>query len=129
MSTSSIDQILEKLIKDVEASVHALYRGDVRQNTQRIKSDSLRNNTRQALLAIMAEAGPSTGAAPTPTQPATALSPEEAVAATRCVTAWLPMGGSNSAAPGSRCIPAARELAPTWAERERARLALKRTAG
>jgi hypothetical protein len=34
----SVDEVLEKLIRDVAASEHALYRRDVRQNTQRMKS-------------------------------------------------------------------------------------------
>ena len=124
----SIDEVLDKLIHDVESSVHAMYRGDVRQNTQRVKTDSIRNAARQALLPLMA---PADGNAPTP-PPASAgaaLSPDEVVAATRCVLAWLPMGAPNAANPQSRCVPAAREMTPTWGEREKARLALKRAAG
>jgi hypothetical protein len=34
----SVDEVLEKLIPDVAASEHALYRRDVRQTTQRVKS-------------------------------------------------------------------------------------------
>jgi len=124
----SIDEVLDKLIHDVESSVHAMYRGDVRQNTQRVKTDSIRNAARQALLPLMA---PADGNAPPP-PPASAgaaLSPDEVVAATRCVLAWLPMGAPNAANPQSRCVPAAREMTPTWGEREKARLALKRAAG
>jgi len=124
----SIDEVLDKLIHDVESSVHAMYRGDVRQNTQRVKTDSIRNAARQALLSLMA---PADGNAPPP-PPASAgaaLSPDEVVAATRCVLAWLPMGAPNAANPQSRCVPAAREMTPTWGEREKARLALKRAAG
>src|SRR4051812_14725442 len=128
MSSTSIDQILDKLIQDVEASVHSLYRGDVRQNTQRARSGSLRNNAKQELLSVIAEAGQTTGPAPTPSKAIATLTAEEVVAATRCVMAWLPMGASNAAAPGSKCIAAAREVAPSWGERERARLALKRAA-
>ena len=128
MSATSIDQILDKLIQEVETSVHALYRGDVRQNTQRVKAGSLRNTTRDAILALMAESGLTTGPAPTPSKAIATLTAEEVVAAMRCINAWLPMGGAASAPTGSRCVPAARELAPTWGERERARLALKRSA-
>ena len=127
MPATAIDQILDKLVKDVEASVHSFYRGDVRRNTQRIRNDSVRNHARQQLLALV----PGGGAAPESAAPSAgaALTREEIEAATRCVTAWLASGGASSASPGSRCIPAARELAPTWAERERALLALKRAAG
>jgi hypothetical protein len=128
MPTTSIDQILDKLIQDVESSVHSLYRGDVRQNTQRIRAGSLRNNAKQELLAAIAATAQTTGPAPTPSKAITTLTAEEVVAATRCVMAWLPIGPSNSAAAGSKCIAAAREVAPTWSERERARLALKRAA-
>lgn len=120
----SVDEVLEKLIRDVEASVHALYRGDVRQNTQRVKSDTLRNSARQSLQPFLSEGGSSA-----PASELSALTQEEVIAATRCVIAWQAMGGSNSASPQSKCIPAAREMAPTWAEREKARLALKRVAG
>jgi len=125
----SIDEVLDKLIRDVESSVHALYRGQVRQNTQRVKTDSLRNAARQALLPFLAPdgAGPDVSQAPAPT--GAALTPDEIVAATRCVMAWLPMGAPNAANPQSRCVPAAREMTPTWGEREKARLALKRAAG
>jgi hypothetical protein len=124
----SIDEVLDKLIRDVEASVHALYRGDVRQNTQRVKTDSFRNVARQSLQTLVVETGDG-GPAPTPSTAIATLTQEEVIAATRCVMAWQPMGGSNSASPQSRCVPAAREMAPTWAEREKARLALKRSAG
>ena len=127
MSATAIDQILDQLVKDVETSVHSFYRGDVRRNTQRIRNDTHRNHARQQLLALVTGSGAT--APPSPATPSTALTREEIEAATRCVTAWLASGGASSASPGSRCIPAARELAPTWAERERARLALKRSAG
>jgi len=54
----SIDEVLDKLIRDVEASVHALYRGDVRQHTQRVKTDSFRNVARQSLEILLAESDP-----------------------------------------------------------------------
>jgi hypothetical protein len=43
--------------------------------------------------------------------------------------AWLPMGAPADASAQSRCIPAAKELAPSWGEREKARTALKRASG
>ena len=61
-----------------------------------------------------------------PPVPMEALSPDEVAAITRCISGWLPMGDPNQAVPESRCIPAAREIAPTWGERERARLDIRR---
>jgi hypothetical protein len=123
----SIDEVLDKLIRDVEGSVHAFYRGDVRQNTQRVRTDSFRNAARQSLQELMAGGG----TVPRSSTPAafSTLTRDEVIAATRCVMAWLPMGGPSAATPETKCIPAAREMAPTWAERERARLALKGSVG
>ena len=124
----SVEQILDKLIRDVEASVHSFYRGDVRQNTQRIKTDTFRNAARQALVPILSGGGaaPNEGASASSGTP---LAPDEIVAAQRCVMAWLPMGAPTDASPESRCVAAAREVQPSWGEREKARLALKRAAG
>jgi hypothetical protein len=124
----SIDEVLDKLVRDVEASVHAFYRGDVRQNTQRVRTDTFRNTARQSLEMLIAESG-GTGVRPTPSSASAMLTNDEVIAATRCVMAWLPVGGSGSANPQAKCIAAAREMSPTWAEREKARLALKRSAG
>ncbi|MGH7620168.1 MAG: hypothetical protein ACREPM_23375 [Gemmatimonadaceae bacterium] len=87
----SLDEVLDKLVRDVEASVHALYRGDVRQNTQRVKTDSFRNAARQALVPLLSE-NTLSGPAPTPSKTIATLSDEEVVAAMRCVMAWQPMG-------------------------------------
>lgn len=38
MAGSEVDRVLEKFARDVEASVHALYRGEVRQQTARTRS-------------------------------------------------------------------------------------------
>ena len=65
---------------------------------------------------------PHTGAAP-------GLTAAEATAIMRCVMGWLPMGAPNAAAPESRCVAAARELFPTWGDREMARQAVKRVHG
>ena len=123
----SVDQILDKLIRDVEASVHSFYRGDVRQNTQRVKTDTFRNAARQSLVALLGgSAQPTVESAPT--APGDPLTPDEIVAAQRCVMAWLPMGAPATASAQSRCVSAARELLPSWGEREKARLALRRIA-
>ena len=125
----SIDEVLDKLIRDVEASVHAFYRGDVRQNTQRVRTESFRNAARDSLQSLIAEGGDGAPSAPRRSGASETLTRDEVIAATRCVMAWLPMGGTTFAVPEAKCIPAAREMMPTWGEREKARLALKRVAG
>jgi len=128
MDASQLDQVLDKLARDVEASIHAFYRGDVRQNTQRVRTDTFVREARQALLPLV-------GGTPTATMAATAtpssspLAADEVAAAIRCIMAWMPMGAPNTASPESRCVPAAREMLPTWGEREKARLAVKRMNG
>ncbi|MDB4876770.1 MAG: hypothetical protein JWM41_3216 [Gemmatimonadetes bacterium] len=124
----AVEQILDKLMREVESSVHAFYRGDVRQNTQRIKTDTFRTAARQALTPLLGEGGAAAGV-PEAASSGAPLAPDEIVAAQRCVMAWLPMGVPSDASPQARCIAAAREMAPSWGEREKARLALKRAAG
>jgi hypothetical protein len=130
MSAKSEDQlnsVIDKLVKDVELAVHAMYRGDVRQNTAKARTDGFRRAAYEALRPHLAN-----GAAPaTAGVSATgdALSDEDATAIARCIMAWLPMGAPSAAPQDSRCIAAARELFPTWGERERARQALKRVHG
>lgn len=121
------EAILEKLAHDVEASVHAFYRGDVRQHTARVKSTSFVSTAREALAPLLGAASGST-----PSQPAgnlSSLAADEIAALTRCVMGWLPMGSPSTASPQLRCVPGAREMLPTWGEREKARLSLKRAAG
>ena len=128
----TVDEILDKLARDVEASIHAFYRGDVRQHTQRVKTDTFIREARQSLAPLLDGSGAagSSGAPGAGTQVAgPAMAADEVAAATRCVMAWLPMGPPTSASPQSRCVSAAKEMAPTWGEREKARLALKRSAG
>lgn len=125
-SEAQLNSIIEKLVKDVELSVHAMYRGDVRQNTARARTDSHRRAAYEALRPLVAD-GASPGSPPA--AGGTALTADEATAIMRCVMGWLPMGAPNAAAPESRCVAAARELFPTWGERERARQAVKRVHG
>ncbi len=128
-ATQQIEQILDKLIREIEGSVHAFYRGDVRQHTQRIKTDTFRLTAVQSLLALTGDADavrPSTPSTGVPAAGAT-LSADESATALRCVMAWQPMGPPNAAAPDSRCVPAAREMLPSWGEREKARTALTRS--
>ena len=125
-SEAQLNSIIEKLVKDVELAVHAMYRGDVRQNTAKVRTDSHRRAAYDALRPLVsAETAPPAGGA----DPRGSLSSDEATSIMRCIAGWLPMGAPNAAAPDSRCVAAARELFPTWGERERARLALKRVYG
>jgi hypothetical protein len=130
MDQAALDQVLDKLARDVEASIHAFYRGDVRQHTQRVKTDTFVREARQALLGLLSAGG---GAAVATEAAGSAgggtLTPDEATAAMRCVMAWQPMGPPTNASPQSRCVPGAKEILPTWGEREKARQALKRAAG
>jgi hypothetical protein len=130
-ATQQIEQILDKLIREIEGSVHAFYRGDVRQHTQRIKTDTFRIAAIQSLVALTGDAD----GAPRPATPSTGvpaagatLSADESATALRCVMAWLPMGPPNAASAESRCVPGAREMLPSWGEREKARVALTRSA-
>jgi len=130
-----LDEVLDQLVKNVEGSVHAFYRGDHKQNTGQVKSDQFRKVARESLLSLL-------GGSMTP-RPGTTLGAlgggssgnaalleaDEIAAITRCIMGWLPMGAPNAASTQSRCVPAAKELAPSWGEREKARTALKRAAG
>ncbi|GAC1699626.1 MAG: hypothetical protein NVS9B3_16530 [Gemmatimonadaceae bacterium] len=122
-----IERIIEKLVRDVETSVHALYRGDVRQQTQRGRSDVHRKSAQDAIGQLLKATpnGAGTGSAAGSTT-APSLSAEETAALTKCVMAWMPMGPPNAAAPESRCVPAGKELLPSWGEREQARLAARK---
>ncbi|MDA1082183.1 MAG: hypothetical protein O2973_10995 [Gemmatimonadetes bacterium] len=150
MSATEVDRILEKVAKDVEAAVHALYRGEVRQATARSRTGAVLREVRAAMAAALSAAGSATGsatpspdaaraAAPTgmPSARASAAAPiaagsaagwtrEEGDAVMKCITGWLPMGAPTTADPASKCVSAMRELAPTWGQREAARGAVRR---
>ena len=142
--TSDIDQILERLAKDVEAAVHSLYRGEMRQNTAKARTGHLVQDARAKVANAIGAAAVAVGAgaAKHPTPVATSSRPsvsapmlagaahgwskEDSDAVLRCINAWLPMGGPNSTAPDTLCIAPGKMLIPTWGERERAREAVKR---
>lgn len=134
--SDAIDDVLDRLARNVEAAVHAMYRGDVRQQTAKVRTGQL---VREAADALRVQVGAATPAAgPTAANRPAALpvagaavgwSREEGEAVMKCVTAWLPMGSPASAPSESRCIASAREMVPTWGERERAREALKKITG
>lgn len=123
-----LNAVIEKLVKDVELAVHAMYRGDVRQNTARARTDGYRRAAYEALRPLVGGAAPAAAPAGRASG-AGALTPEESAAITRCILAWLPMGSPSAAAPDSRCVAASRELIPTWGERDRAHQAVKRLHG
>lgn len=131
-----LDEVIKNLVRDVAAGVHAMYRGDIRQQTAQVRMNAFVTQAREALLPLLAAQGgtllhpPSVGSFQPPA-PATSgpLSGEEAAAITRCIMAWGPMGNPSEAAPDSKCAPGAKELVPSWGDRERAREALRRLAG
>lgn len=145
-----IDEIVRGLVRDVAAGVHGLYRGDTRQQTTQLRLSTFGKEAGDKLrAAIRSQYGTpaSLGAVPTPVAgvplpatavplpsagaaaPRAALSEEEIGALTRCVMAWLPMGGApNAATPDMKCVSGAREMSPTWGDRETARMALRRIA-
>lgn len=138
MAASEIDRVVEKLAKDVEAAVHALYRGEVRQMTAKARTDAMQRDARAAIEKLMAGGAATAAAAGTapsprpsvaaPVAPGTAVgwTREEGEAVMRCINAWLPVGPPSGMSPDAKCIAAARELAPTWGQRERAREAVRR---
>jgi hypothetical protein len=132
-----LDEVIRNLVRDVAAGVHAMYRGDIRQQTAQVRMSGFVAQAREALLPLLAAAGAaSTGVGPTtvgtlrpPTLASGPLTADEAAAITRCVMAWGPMGNPSEATPDSRCVPGAKELAPSWGEREKAREAIRRVGG
>jgi hypothetical protein len=140
--SSDIDQILEKLAKDVEAAVHSLYRGEMRQNTAKARTGHLIQDARAKVANALGQAADAVGGGRRPTPVATSPRPsasapaiagaeygwskEDSDAVLRCINAWLPMGGPNSTAPDTLCIAPGKMLIPTWGERERAREAVKK---
>lgn len=136
--TDELDAVLDKLAKNVEAAVHAMYRGDTRSATVKVRTSGFVRDAAEALRARGAVAGvgrPSAAAMPVVATgvggPATAAGEQlwtrdEAEAVMKCVMAWLPMGTPTSATPDSRCVAAGREMVPSWGQRERARAALRK---
>ncbi len=142
--SNDIEQILQKLAKDVEAAVHSMYRGEMRQNTANARTSHLiRDAQAKVADAVGSAAAAVTGeplerptpvaTSPRPSSFAPALAggslgwtQQESDAVMKCITAWLPMGGPQSTAPDTLCIAPGKMLIPTWGERERAREAIKK---
>jgi hypothetical protein len=140
---SDIDRILEKLAKDVEAAVHSLYRGEMRQNTAKARTGHLVQDARTKVAEALGAAGAAVSGEPVRRRTPVAISPRPSVSAPalagaqfgwtkedsdavmKCVNAWLPIGGPQSTAPDTLCIAPGKMLIPTWGERERAREAVK----
>jgi hypothetical protein len=132
-----LDEVIKNLVRDVAAGVHAMYRGDIRQQTAQVRMSAFVAQAREALLPLLTSAG----APPAPLHPTSVgtfqppmlasgpLTAEEAAAITRCVMAWGPMGSPSEATPDSRCVPGAKEMAPSWGDREKAREAVRRLGG
>ena len=140
MTPSEFDRLLEKLVRDVESAVHALYRGEVRQSTAKARTEHLVRDARSALKTSALEADPTAKAsgaegrigprprisAPMRAGAALGWTGADSDAVLRCIMSWLPVGGPSSTTPESKCIPAGKMLVPTWSERERAREAVRR---
>jgi hypothetical protein len=137
MASPEIDQVLEKLAKDVENAVHQLYRGEVRQMTAKARTGNFVREAQAAIKSAVSSAGTAVGGSPMPSPRPSVAAPvmagaavgwskEEGEAVLKCITAWLPMGPPNSADPNSKCIAAMRDLTPTWGQRQMANEAVKR---
>jgi hypothetical protein len=133
-----LEEVIKNLVRDVAAGVHAMYRGDIRQQTAQVRMSGFVAQARDALLPLLAgSSGEMSAMQPTsvgslqPPAPRSSdsLTAEEAAAITRCIMAWGPMGNPSEAASDSRCAPGAKELVPSWGDREKAREALRRLAG
>jgi hypothetical protein len=130
--SADIDQILERLAKDVESAVHALYRGEMRQNTAKARTGHLVQDARAKVANALGAAADAVAGGVPPRRPtpiaagaAHGWTTEDSDAVMRCINAWLPMGGPNSTPPDTLCIAPGKMLIPTWGERERAREAVK----
>ena len=154
--SNDVDKILEKLAKDVELAVHALYRGEMRSETAKVRTGHLVQGAKVALSTAMGGAGgvpaprvsgastamPDSGIpqlaparifSPRPSVVAPVIAGEslgwtqdESDAVLRCISAWLPLGGPSSTAPDTKCIAAGKMLVPSWGERTQALDAVRR---
>jgi hypothetical protein len=131
-----LDEVIKNLVRDVAAGVHAMYRGDIRQQTAQVRMSGFVAQAREALLPLLAASVASPGGIHPPAvgtfQPPIRSGPvtaEEAAAITRCVMAWGPMGIPSEATADSRCVPGSKELVPSWGDREKAREAVRRLGG
>jgi hypothetical protein len=73
--SNDVDKILDKLAKDVELAVHALYRGEVRSETTKVRTGHLVQGAKDALASAMVGAAGAIGAAGAPTSRISGASP------------------------------------------------------
>jgi hypothetical protein len=128
---NKLEEVIKNLVRDVAAGVHAMYRGDIRAETAQVRMSAFVAQARDALLPLLA-GGSSYGAAAfsgAAAAHAAGLMAAEVSAITRCIMAWGPMGSPAEATAESRCVPGAKELVPSWGDREKAREAIRRLAG
>lgn len=142
LNLSSIDRILDQLVRDVETTIHASLGNEEKRAVARLRLEQLVHQARRAIevaaTARVAETTGPTRTAPRVSSPRPAVSApmvagaafgwtdEDSDAVLKCITSWLPVAGPLSTPADSKCIAAGKLLIPTWAERERAREALKR---
>ena len=119
-------EILDKLMKDTASSVHELYRGQLRGETARARTEVGRQAAVQAVAELLGHpiSRPSGSVAVNVTPGV--LSQKELDAVRKCVMAWVPMGPPNAAPAESRCVAGGREMIPVWGERETARNCLSK---
>lgn len=119
-------EILDKLMKDTASSVHELYRGQLRGETARARTEVGRQAAVQAVAELLGHpiSRPSGSVAVNVTPGI--LQQKELDVLRKCVMAWVPMGPPNTAPPESRCVAGGREMIPTWGEREAARNSLSK---
>jgi hypothetical protein len=117
-------EIIDKLMKDTANSVHELYRGQLRGETARARTEVGRQAAVTAIAELLGHpiSRPS-GSAEVKANPGI-LTQKELESVRRCIMAWVPMGPPNTAAPESRCVAGGREMIPIWGEREAARTSL-----
>ena len=123
-----LEEVIKNLVRDVAAGVHAMYRGDIRAETAQVRMSAFVRQARESLLPLLAR-GASFGPPALAGGVGTSMAAEEVAAVTRCIMAWGPMGNPAEATPDSRCVPGAKELVPSWGDREKAREAVRRLAG
>lgn len=131
-----LEEVIKNLVREVAAGVHAMYRGDIRQQTAQARLGGFVTQAREALLPLLGGDPSRTSGAHAlgvgslqPPVPGGALPAEDVAAITRCIMAWGPMGNPAEATPDSKCVPGAKELVPGWGDREKAREAIRRIAG
>jgi hypothetical protein len=129
--SNDVDKVLEKLAKEVELAVHALYRGEMRSETAKVRTAHLVQGAKEALASATGGASSpaiprASGALPVIAGASLGWNQEESDAVLRCINAWLSIGAPSTTAPDTKCIPAGKMLVPSWGERSKALDAVRR---